>query len=233
VKIAIIEDEGADSELLESLLERYSRTASTRIEIFRFTSGEDFFAGWPDDFDIAFVDIHLNGLNGIQIVSRIRETDERMVIVIVTNNPQYALSGYTVDALDYLVKPVTPELLGKVLRRAIRRLCSAGVTCINVRNNDGYFVINLLDVCYIELSNRRIFIHTDSEQIPCTRTLQSMEEQLPQTFFRCHSAFIVNLRKVECLKGQYVWVCGKGIPISKHRRKAFVSALTGFVGERL
>jgi DNA-binding LytR/AlgR family response regulator len=60
-----------------------------------------------------------------------------------------------------------------------------------------------------------------------------MEDQLPKTFFRCHNAFLVNLRAVDCLKDQDVVVAGRIIPISKHRRKEFIRALTEYIGEKI
>jgi DNA-binding LytR/AlgR family response regulator len=124
-------------------------------------------------------------------------------------------------------------MLDLLLPRAIRRLGDAGRNGLTIRNNDGLYVINPGDIHYFELENRRLFVHTKTDVISCMGTLQSMEEQLPRTFFRCHSAFIINLQVVECLKEQDVIVAGKRIPISKHRRKDFIRALTEYMGDQL
>jgi DNA-binding LytR/AlgR family response regulator len=90
-----------------------------------------------------------------------------------------------------------------------------------------------MDIQFIELNNRKLEIHTKAGTIACLKTMQDMEEQLPDTFFRCHSAFLINLNAVESVKGSYAVVAGKLIPISKHRRREFLSSLTAFVGEKL
>lgn len=233
MRIAIVEDVRADSELLEKLLKHFFLGENTKVEIAVYNSGEDFLVEMPLNLDMIFFDIQMDGLNGIEVAARVRKTNEHIVIIFVTNNPQYALAGYSVDALDYLIKPPTQELIDRLLPRAVRRLGEAHHACLTIHNNEGLFVVNVSDVNYIELENRRMIVHTRSESISCLGTLQSMEEQLPGTFFRCHSAFLINLLAVECLKGQDVIVAGKQIPISKHRRSEFIHALTECIGDAL
>lgn len=231
MKIAIVEDFPSDAQILGELLQRYFLRENIEFEIETFTSGEDLLAGWPLELDIVFLDIHMERLNGIDLAAKIRESDERVLIIFVTNNPQYSLAGYSVDALDYLVKPVTFELLEQVLPRALRRLENSIHSTFTIHNNDGYFVVNPMDIIFVEMRNRKVLIHTKAEVITCVRTLNYIEEKLPENFFRCHSAFLINLRAVESLKGQFVVVGGEMIPISKHRRKDFVRALTGCIGD--
>jgi DNA-binding LytR/AlgR family response regulator len=233
MRIAIVEDVQAESELLEELLKQYFLRENIKVEIRIYNSGEDFLAGWPMEVDLAFLDIQMGGWNGIQVAAKIRETNDRVIIIFITNNPQYSLAGYSVEALDYLIKPVTPELIDRLLPKAIRKLGDSERSRLTIHNSEGYFVINLGDVNYIELENRRMMIHTKTDVVSCQGTIQSMEEQLPKTFFRCHSAFLINMLAVECLKGQDVIVGGKLIPISKHRRSEFIRSLTECIGDTL
>jgi DNA-binding LytR/AlgR family response regulator len=233
MRIAIVEDSLPDEKLLEELLKQYFLRENIKAEIVPFTSGEDFLADWPLAVDMVFLDIQMGVLNGIQVAEKIRESNDRVIITFLTNNPQYSLAGYSVEALDYLIKPVTPELLERLLAKVVRRLGEADHTRITIHNADGYFVVNLVDILYIELENRRMVIHTRTGDISCQGTIQSMEEQLPGTFFRCHSAFLINLLAVESLKGQDAVVGGKLIPISKHRRREFIRALTETIGDTL
>lgn len=233
MKVAIVEDNRADSEVLENHIRSYCFQTHTKLELETFTSAEDFFATWPIELDILFLDILLDKMNGIEIASKIRQTNERVIIIFITNNPQFSLAGYTVDALDYLIKPISQELLHRIFAKAIHRLGNSFRNCFTISNNDGYYVITPMDIQYIELLNRKLIIHTKHESIVCFRSLQYMEEQLPKTFFRCHSAFLINLHAVESVRGSDVVVAGKMIPISKHRRKEFIKALIEFVGEKL
>lgn len=233
MKIAIVEDNAVDSEILEELLSKFFLQENINFELFIYTSGEDLLVDWPSDFDIVFLDIHMEKMNGIEAAARIRETNERVVIIFVTHDPQYSLMGYSVDALDYLIKPITFDLLDRVLSKAVRRLGNLDRTCITIRNNEGYFIVNPMDIQYIELANRKLVIHTSTGSIACLKTMQNMADQLPDTFFRCHSAFLINLNAVESVRGPYAVVAGKMIPVSKHRKQEFFSSLTAFMGEKL
>jgi DNA-binding LytR/AlgR family response regulator len=233
MKIAIVEDSSIDSQCLEEQLRKHFLHSNVKLEVFSYSSGEDVLADWPLDFDLVFLDIQMGGMNGIEVARKIRETNDRTGIIFVTNNPQHALMGYSVDALDYLIKPVSAEMLDHVLARAFRRLSRSEQSFLTIHNNEGYFVLHLTDIEYIEVKNRKLFIETKKGQVACTKTLQCLEEHLPKTFFRCHSAFLINLYAVESLQGQYCLIAGKKIPISKHRRKELISSLTDLIGVQL
>ena len=171
--------------------------------------------------------------NGIDVARIIRKSNERVVIVFVTNNPEYSLEGYSVEAMDYLIKPVSMEILDRVLKKVLQRLEVTDRMCLTIHNHDGFFVVNYSDICFIEFTNRKLLVETKTGPITCMGTMQAMEEMLPDNFFRVHSGFLVNLRAVERLKGPDVIVAGRQIPISKHRRKEFVHALTRQFGDIL
>jgi len=233
IKLAIVEDNHGESKYLHDLIGEYCLINNISSEVATFSSAEDFFASWPIELDILFLDIMLDEINGIEIATKVRKSNERVMITFTTSNPQFSLSGYAVDALDYLIKPVSKELLFRTLDKAIHRLDISRHNYFTVNNNDGFFVINTMDIHYIELLNRKLIIHTKSGPVTCLRTLQYMEVQLPDTFFRCHNTFLVNLQAVESVQGPDIVVAGNTIPISKHRRKDFIRALTNFVGDKL
>jgi DNA-binding LytR/AlgR family response regulator len=233
MKIAIVEDNSTDSKALEEKLRECSLLLNVKLEILSYGSGEDILADWPSNFDIVFLDIQMGGLNGIEVAKKIRESNERVEIIFITHNPQHSLMGYAVEALDYLIKPVSSQMLERVMARALRRLVKADREFLTVHNNEGYFVLNLSDIYFCEVKNRKLFIETKNGQVACAKTLQTLEEHLPQTFFRCHSAFLINLYAVESLQGQYCIIAGKKVPISKHRRKDLISSLTDLIGGQL
>ena len=193
MKIAIVEDNSIDSKTLEEKLRECSLLPNIKLEILSYSSGEDILADWPSNFDIVFLDIQMEGLNGIEVAKKIREFNERVEIIFTTNNPQHSLMGYSVEALDYLIKPVSSQMLERVMARAFRRLGNADREFMTVHNNEGYFVVNLSDIYFIEVKNRKLFIETKNGQVACAKTLQYLEEHLPKTFFRCHSAFLIKL----------------------------------------
>ena len=233
MKITIVEDNQQDRDNLSSHIHEYCSSNNITLELETFTSAEDFFVNWPFELDIVFLDIMLVEENGIEIANRIRETNERVIIIFTTSNPQYSLAGYSVDALDYLIKPVSRELLFRILAKAINRLGDSFQNIFTINNNDGYFVVNAKDILYLEILNRKLIIHTKTGPINCLRSLQYMESVLPSNFFRCHSAFVINLHAVESVQGSDIVIAGTTIPVSKHRRKEFIKALTEHIGDKL
>jgi DNA-binding LytR/AlgR family response regulator len=233
IKIGIVEDNNTDRDLLNGLLTQSFNRAAIPLDVRCFPNGEDFLLEGPTDLDMVFLDIQMGEQSGIDVARKIRETNERVVLVFVTNNPQYSLEGYAVEALDYLIKPVTPEILERVLKKALQRLQNTDRTCMTIRNHDGFFIVNYSDIYYIEFTNRKLEVQTKTGRISCLGTMQAMEETLPDSFFRCHSGFLVNLLAVERLNGQDAVVGGRLIPISKHRRKEFIHSLTKYIGEKL
>jgi DNA-binding LytR/AlgR family response regulator len=233
MKIAVIEDNLADSQTLVELIQQFFSQQNERMEIAEFGCGEDFLAEGPSDRDLIFLDIQMGDQNGIDIARVIRKTNERVIIVFVTNNPEYSLEGYSVEALDYLIKPVNYTILERVLTRVVQRLEVADRLCLTIRTHDGFYVVNYSDICYIEFTNRKLLVETRRGPITCLGTMQAMEETLPASFFRVHSGFLINLRAVERLVGPDVIVAGRQIPISKHRRKEFLHALTRQFGDIL
>ena len=119
VKIAIVEDEAASAQLLEECLLRYRTEAGAEMMITRFSNAEELLRDYRGEFDLLFMDVDMPGINGIDASRRLREMDSRVVLIFVTNLAQYAIYGYEVDALDYILKPVNYYALKLKLRKAL------------------------------------------------------------------------------------------------------------------
>ena len=185
-------------------------------------------------FDLLLLDIQLPGMDGMSAAARIRELDADVLIVFVTSMAQYAVQGYKVDALDFLVKPVAHEVLDACLSRALRRLKKREPASLSVRSGGSLRIVPVSSILYAESREHRTLLHTREEEIPCAGSLGSIEESLiPHGFFRCHAAFVVSFAQVERLDGGDVIIGGRRVPLSKHRRKQFLAALAAYWGERL
>lgn len=105
-KIAIIEDDENYAKLLEQHINTFAQSSDTRFRVSVFQSGISFFYKTSELFNIIFLDIEMPTLNGIETAKKIRETDSNVTIIFVTNMAKYAISGYEVDAMDFMVKPI-------------------------------------------------------------------------------------------------------------------------------
>ena len=115
IRIALVEDDPAYVEQLTSYLREYKKESKERISVQRFSDGEDIVTGYRADVEMRFMD-------GMSAAEAIRKMDTEVVIIFITNMPQYAIQGYRVDALDYVLKPVSYFAFTQRIDRALTRL---------------------------------------------------------------------------------------------------------------
>ena len=234
LRIAIVEDEAHQREQLESGVRAVLCELSAELTCLDSAQPlmELYAAG--ERFDLLLLDIQLPGMDGMSAAARVREFDADVLIVFITSMAQYAVQGYKVDALDFLVKPVAHEVLDACLSRALRRLKKREPASLSVRSGGSLRIVPVSSILYAESREHRTLLHTREEEIPCAGSLGSIEESLiPHGFFRCHAAFVVSFAQVERLDGGDVIIGGRRVPLSKHRRKQFLAALAAYWGERL
>ncbi len=233
IKIAVVEDEDKWANLIKEYLDRFSGQESLDIAITRFRDGYELVDGYSHDYDVIFMDIEMGLMNGMEAAEEIRKTDDEVVIVFVTNMAQYAISGYKVNALDYVLKPISYMPFCETLKRAIR-------TCN--RNEGGSIVINYKggskklkteDIHYIESQGHRLFFSTVSGQYETTTYSMKEIESLLQDhrFRRCNSGCLVNLKYVDGYQGNEINVLGRTLTISRNRKNEFMAALTSYMTE--
>jgi len=233
-KIAIVEDMPSESARLTALLRRYADETENQFYIMSYQSGQAFLDRYDGSCDLVLMDIQMTPLDGMETARCLRGFDDRVILIFVTNMAQYALQGYEVEALDFLVKPVEYPVIRRLLDRVLPRIRPAPSEKLCLRSREGTTLIPTSDICYVESYNHKVIVHTPERDIPGSETLQSVEAKLrAQYFFRCHAAFLVNLEYVERIQGSDAWVRGVPVPISKHRKKAFLDALTAYLGDKI
>ena len=231
LRFAIAEDVPADRELLEGCLTRYLAEHGLEGWIHSFSSGEELLEDYPSGADAVFLDIEMAGMNGMETARQLRRLDRDVPLLFVTNMVQFALEGYEVDAADFIVKPV--EYAGFSLRmdRLMRRLDRAKERYLLVKQGGQTLRCDMREITYIESLNKKTILHRLSgEPITCSEPLYVLERSLEGGFFRCHSAFLVNLDHLETLSAGEVVLRGERIPISKYRKKEFLAALANHRG---
>ena len=247
LKVMLAEDLASEREILSEYIQRYAKENEIRVRMDAFSDGtyllEEFSA---EGADLIFLDIDMKYMDGIHTARKIREKDERVQIVFITKMVQHALEGYEVSAADYIVKPVSYELFAGKMDRVLRRAAleaSERSDRLLLKTLQGQHVLSARDILYAETSGRHVIVHVcsgspkpDPETVLETSVpLSQLEKQLNmQNFFRCHSAYLVNLRYVTGYSQSDVFL-GRNlaedghdlirIPLSKHRRRLFTEAL--------
>ena len=122
IRIALVEDDPAYAEQLTSYLREYEKESKERISVQTFSDGEDIVTEYRADYDIILMDVEMKFMDGMSAAEEIRKMDTEVVIIFITNMPQYAIQGYRVDALDYVLKPVSYFAFTQRIDRALARL---------------------------------------------------------------------------------------------------------------
>lgn len=231
MKTAVVDDDEKDLECIASHLARFFRENSTPYEIETFASPADFLAGYRPDFDFIIFDIDMPQLNGIEAARLLREKDEHVLLMFVTNKPQYALDGYAVDAIDYVLKPVSYPDFHLKMQKVMRFFSQNVNPRLSVSTVDGIVCLNVSDIYYIESRLHYLTYHTGRGNYKTRGKLNEIEPRLtPYHFARASVSFLVNLKHLESMDGDAITVGGDILTVSRSKKASFLSAFTKYVG---
>lgn len=216
-KVAVIDDNPADTEYVTALAARWAESAGHALGISAFPSAEAFLFRYEDeqDFDILLLDIEMKEMSGIDLAKTIRQGDDRVQVVFITGYPDFLAQGYEVAALHYLMKPVSYEKLHAVLERAAANLAKAEKRlCVTYDRRTDF--VPLSQILYVEAQRQFVLIHTFGETYRMKQSLAETIEGLDEYFFRCQRSFCVNLCHVTRIKsGGVLLKNGEEVPIGR------------------
>lgn len=199
--VAIVENEKMSMEVLKERLctWKQERNIACALKIRVFSTGEDFLKSELDDYRVVFMAIKLGGrLNGIETAKSFRELGYPTPIVYTTIYKEHVFEGYHVDAIDYLIKPVSAQQIGQCMDR-IMELDAAGVYTIQTKTS--VQKIPYSEIMYIQSFKHYVEFHTAEKDYEQLITLSILVRKLPLPFCRCHRSVIVNLSYVKGIYG--------------------------------
>ena len=235
MRIAIVEDDAAAQAVLTKGLRRYEAERGMPLELIAFSDGEDLVTGYTADYDLILMDIEMRFMDGMRAARTVRGLDGEVPIIFVTNAPQYAIEGYRVRALDYILKPISWYSFSESLDRALRsRGADRERSTVTVALKDGMTRLEVGRICYVEVQDHQLIYNTRDGRYVTKGAIRDVEGQLAsEAFFRCNRCYIVNLKYVEALRGNDIMVNGDVIQVSRRQRKGFLDALNRYMnGDR-
>ena len=229
--IAIVEDEKIFSDQLEEYMKQYQEEHNVRFKISVFHDGAEIVKDYQPVYDIILLDISMPELNGMDAAKIIRDQDSDVSFMFITNMASYAIKGYEVGALDFVMKPINYYTFAMKLTRALKRTVQKARQDILLTLPDGVKKFHVSDILYVEVQNRMLHYHTLDEEYVVRGTMQSVEELLsPYPFVKCNHWYMVNLAHVDEVRKNIVVVGGHELEISRRNRTAFLKALTEYMG---
>ena len=231
--IAIVEDDHMFSRQLQDYLKEYQDENQMEFKVSVFYDGSEILQGYKKEYDAIFLDIEMPVVNGMQAAEQIRQMDEEVVLMFITNMAQYAISGYAVGALDFVMKPVNyytfAMKVGRVLKRVQKK--ERGHQSVILNLPDGLKKLDTKQIYFVEIQNKQLHYHTEEGEYIVKGTLQSIEHQLEScSFAKCNHWYLVNLMHVKEVMKNIVVVGTFHLEISRRNKNTFMKALTEYLG---
>ena len=232
IKIAIAEDDLEYAAQLKQYITQFEKEYNRKLEVIFYPDGEDLVKDYANQYEVLLLDIEMPKLDGMATARQIRKVDPDVMILFITNMAQYAIHGYEVDAMDYILKPINYFSFSQRLERALGRLQKREKHHLIVPVKGGTKKIDVNQICYIESQRHNLIIHTTEESYTMIATMKEMEEKLAELhFFRCNKGYLVSLKYVEGIVDGCAVVNGEQLLISRGRKNEFLEALAEYMGE--
>lgn len=240
MNLAVVDDVLSELRQLEQQLAGYLSEKHINYKIFTYSNGEDFLSAYrPGQFDAVFLDNLMDGINGMETARCLRGYDSQIPIIFITNQECFALEGYTVQAMDYILKPVTVERLAVAMDRLSSRFGSQRY--IEIRENRLERRLLLDEIQYVRSVGHFLEIHTDSQILKPYMTLESLLTLLSQLgeygsparglrFQNCCRGYVINFDHVSSLGPRDFFLSGGGIiPVSRSKYKEMQAAYATYL----
>lgn len=223
LNIAICDDEKIIREQIKELVEKEMPGVCAGL----YETGDALLAAGKQ-FDIVFLDIQMEGTDGIETAKKLRERDEDTILIFITGIREYVFEAFDVAAFHYLLKPIEVDKFHEVFQRAGRELekrKSKRRETVFIKTRNRSFSMEKDSILYIESRGKKVEIHTTGEIIEAYASMNEMEGQLGESFYRCHRGYLVNMVYVAEYDSESVILNnGEFVYLAKEKYGEFVKA---------
>lgn len=231
IRIAIVEDEPTEIDRIKVYLEEIAQEDQTQFDIEQYSSGMAFVMRGMKDYDLVLMDIDMPNLNGIETAKALRKVDQSATLIFVTNMAQYAISGYEVNAIDFILKPVNRYSFAIKIKRAISRTAKKNDNAIQIKMDGTIFLVHMYQIMYLEVDGHYVIFHTTQGDYKEYTTLKLAQKRINSSHFvQCNQSFLINMKYIESVSRESVTVGGTIIYISRKMKTEFMNAVLDFLG---
>jgi len=227
LKIAIIDDNENDyKNLLNSLNQIQQEIDGLKLDIIYFSRGINFLEPLDNTFDAIFLDINMPVMSGLEVANKLREVNNNVSIIFVTNYASLAINGYGVDALGFIVKPVRKDDVKKIIEKVIaKEKDQINDKKIVIKVKSGYQTIRFSELKYLEIIIHDIYFYTTHGVYKSRGVLKEIEKEINSpNFAKCSNSCIVNMDYIDSVIKDDIKIDGKLIGISRNRKKDFLKS---------
>lgn len=228
ITIAVCDDQPEERAKIISLIQEYTEKEQRIVNIHEFESGESFLSSDISAYHLIFLDIFMNGINGMETARRLFSQNSRVQIVFCSTSAEFAAESYDVEALHYLVKPIHREKFFQVLDRFFRLYRSMKTITVKVQRVDTTFYVS--DILWVEAADHKCIIHTKQEDAETRMAFSQLcSELLPFDFIQPIRYAVVSLKEITAIPTDKLTLSdGSVIPISRGERMKVKQAFTDY-----
>ena len=235
INIVVCDDEKCMSNKIKKLAEDFFRKKKTDISIVEYSSGEELLKS-NERIDILFLDIGMQGMDGIETGRMLRAHGYNGFLVFITVLKEMVFQSFEVQPFDYLVKPVQEEHFEKTMERlfhSIQDRLSPEKVNLLVQKGCESNIISFQDIICCEIIDRKVYLYLASgEIIDYYERIENLEKKLDGRFFRCHRSYLINLNHLKSYRNNTAYMAdGKEIPVSRLRSKEFSKVILQYMRE--
>ncbi len=232
--IAICDDEQYMLDKISTMAAEFFHGKNMEITIAQFSNGEELLK-YNRTIDILFLDIQMNGMDGMETARKLRRRKFKGFLIFITVLKEMVFQAFTVQAYDYLVKPIEEKHFEKTMERLLSSMQNASEASLLVQKGYESSIISFEDIVFCEIIDRKVYLHlASSEVVDFYERIENLETKLDDRFFRCHRSFLINLKYLKSYKNGTAYLeGGKEIPVSRLRSKRFSDVILQYMKERM
>lgn len=233
IRIAICDDEEAMASRIRTMATDFFRGKNMETDIRLFSTSEELLR-YPGPIDILFLDIQMQGMDGMETAGKLRERGFRGFLIFITVLRELVFQSFEVQAYDYLVKPIEESRFEKTMERLLGSMRNAEEESLLVQKGYESRIISLEDIVFCEIIDRKVYLHLCSgEVVDFYDRIERLEARLDERFFRCHRSFLINLKYLKSYKNNTAYLeGGSEIPVSRLRSKEFSGVILQYMKSR-
>lgn len=228
MRLAIVEDEDVHGKLLEQYIEEWAMQRDVPVSIKTYISAESFLFAWEDmPCDAVFADIQMPGMDGMEMVRKLREKDAKVPVIFATGIADHMQEGYEVEALNYLLKPLSAEKVSACLDKVLRRHEAAGYLVVETLDGVRKLPVEAVNYCEAAGHNTELGL-MGGEKLFSLSSLSKLEKELAEKgFVKCHRSYLCNICNLNRITSEaLIFDDGTEIPVSRRLyrtvNKAFI-----------
>lgn len=232
ISIAVCDDEKCISEKIEKMAKDFFRKKNIDTSVVKYSSGEDLLES-SKGMDITFLDIGMQGMDGIETARRLRAHGYKGFLVFITVLKEMVFQSFEVQPFDYLVKPVQEEYFDKTMERLFLSMQDKEKGHLLVQKGYESNIISFQDIICCEIIDRKVYLYLKSgEVIDYYDRIENLEKKLDRRFFRCHRSYLINLNHLKSYRNNTAYMAdGKEIPVSRLRSREFSNVILQYMRE--